>query len=138
MFMEGKIDTRKTKIVSASELLMDQDVEKILLGTYKRPRSISEISDAYGIPLVLCYHKANKLLELGLLKTAETMYTKAGKTIYFYEANIDDAYVFYDNGKLKVRFSIVLQMASDLRNRLKGVAKIEELKVLVHPEGNQL
>lgn len=136
--MEEKIDNRKTKMLNASELLMDQDVEKILLGTYKQSRSIPEMSDACGIPLVVCYRKVSKLVELGLLKTDKTMSTKAGKTINFYEANIDDAFIFYRNGKIKVRFRIVLQMASDLRNRLNYVAKIGELQVLVHPEGNQL
>lgn len=106
------------KMIDATEVLIDSDNEKIILGTYGRARSTVEISQLYGIPIARCFKKVRRLSEMGLLEVDEVRYTPRGEVI-FYRANIQDAYVYYDSGKLKVRFEVVLQMAHGIRRRLE-------------------
>ncbi len=110
---------KNEKLIDATQLLMDQDIEMILLGTYLSSRSISEISERYGIPIAICFRKVKKLSKMGLLEVKEVVHSSNNRKLEYYRANLDNAYVFYDSGKLKVRFKVVLQMANDFRNRYK-------------------
>lgn len=105
--------------IDATNLLMDHDIEKILIGTYDRSRSAIEISELYGIPIATCFKKIRKLKEMGLLMSTDIIYTAKGRKIELYTTNFDNAYVYYEGGKLKVRFEVVLQMTHDLRIRLE-------------------
>ncbi len=111
------------KEIDATKLLMDQDIEKILLGTYKKSKSVQEISEMYGIPIAVCFRKVRKLSNMGLMEVKETIFSSNSKKVDYYTANLDNAYVFYDSGKLKVRFKVVLQMATDFRRRYEEFAE---------------
>ena len=110
------------KIIDATQLLMDKDIEKILISTYQGAKSALEISEAYGIPTATCFRKIKQLRQMGLLEVKETVYTSRNKKVDYYSANLENAYVFYDSGKMKVRFKVVLQMANDFRRRYEQFA----------------
>ena len=110
------------KIIDATQLLMDKDIEKILISTYQGAKSALEISEAYGIPTATCFRKIKQLRSMGLLEVKETVYTSRNKKVDYYSANLENAYVFYDSGKMKVRFKVVLQMANDFRRRYEQFA----------------
>ena len=112
----------KEKIIDATNLLMDQDIEKILIGTYQGSKSAQELSEVYGIPIATCFKKIRQLSNMGLLNVSESVYTSSNKKVDYYSANLENAYVFYDSGKLKVRFKVVLQMANDFRRRYEQFA----------------
>ena len=108
------------KIIDATNLLNDLDVERILIGIYGKARSASELIELYGIPVATCYRKIELLKDLGLISITETVFSPSCKKTEYYTANLDNAYVFYDSGKLKVRFKVVLRMASDFRRRYES------------------
>ncbi len=121
-FIFGKGDNMEEKTIDATQLLMDKDIEKILIGTYQGAKSAHEISEAYGIPVATCFRKIKQLRSMGLLEVKETLYSSNNKKVDYYSANLENAYVFYDSGNLKVRFKVVLQMASDFRRRYEQFA----------------
>lgn len=114
----------QNKVIDASQLLMDQDAERILLGTYKKSRSAVELSEIYGIPIVACFRKIRQLKDMGLLKVERIDYSFRNRKTEYYSASLDNAYVFYDSGRLKVRFKVVLQMANDFRRRYEGFSEV--------------
>jgi len=113
---------KKDNSIDATHLLMDKDIERILLGTYGKSRSALELSELYGIPIATCFRKIKQLRKMGLLEV-NNIYSENGKNIELFSANLDNAYVYYDSGNLKVRFKIVLQMANDFRRRYEQFAE---------------
>jgi predicted ArsR family transcriptional regulator len=118
------ISKHENKIIDATELLMDNDMEKILLGTYEKSKCAPELSEMYGIPTVTCYKKIKMLKKRGLLRVTESVRGSNGRNIEYYTANLENAYVFYDSGRIKVRFTVVLQMADDFRKRFQRATGI--------------
>lgn len=121
---------KNKKQIDATQLLMDPDIENILLGTYGKSRSVQEISQVYGIPIATCFRKVRKLSKMGLLEVKETVYSSNNKVLNYYTANLENAYVFYDGGKLKVRFKVVLQMANDFRRRYEEFAENPSVEIM--------
>ena len=109
-------------MIDATRFMFDNEVERILLGTYKQERSALELSELYGIPIASCYRKIKELKNAGLISTAGSEIGKNGKIVKLYKANLQDAYVFYDNGRMKIRFTTILQMAKDFESRFKTAA----------------
>ncbi len=127
------VEEQENEIIDATKILMDIDNEKILLGTYSQARSAIEINQIYGIPVATCFKKMKALERTGLLKVDEIRYT-GQRPEPIYRANLQNAYVFYDSGKLKVRFEVVLQMASGIRKRLETseISMRENINVGIH------
>jgi len=109
-------------MVDATELLTDMDMEKILLGTYQKSKCAMELSEIHGIPIAACFRKIKALKKKGLLNVTESVRTANGKNVEYYTANLENAYVFYDSGRVKVRFTVILQMAEDFRRRFENRA----------------
>jgi hypothetical protein len=132
-----KNEKHESRTIDASELITDMDMEKILLGTYQKSRSAPELSEVYGIPIAVCFKKIKTLRKMGLLNVTETVRAASGKKMEYYTANLDDAYVFYDSGRVKVRFTVVLQMAQDFRRRFERTASRFETAENYETGGNQ-
>ena len=110
-------------MIDATRFVMDHEAERIILGTYKEERTAAEISEMYGIPIASCYRKINELTKAGLIAVAGYKISSRGKKINIYKAKLEDAYVFYQDGRMKVRFQVILSMAEDFRNRIKNNPK---------------
>ena len=82
--------------------VMDHDVERILLATYKQERSANELSDLYGIPISRCNRKIMEMKNVGLINISETVIDHHGRNMDLYRANLKSAYVSYEGGKLKI------------------------------------
>ena len=117
-------------MIDASKFVMDYEAERVILGTYKEERTAAEISEIYGIPIAACYRKSNELTKAGLIAVSGHKVTSRGKKIKMYKAKLEDAYVFYQDGRMKVRFQVILSMAEDFRNRMKNSPKA------VQPQSN--
>ncbi len=124
-------------MIDATELLMDADMEKILLATYNVPRSASEISEKYGIPIAVCFRKIKTLKHRGLLVIVEKLETGKGKAVERLSANLENAYVFYESGRVKVRFTVVLQMVEDFRMRYERASSAYRNAERIAIESNQ-
>ncbi|MFQ5909627.1 MAG: helix-turn-helix domain-containing protein [Thermoplasmata archaeon] len=107
--------------LEASQLLTDEYTAKILLATFKRKMSAQEISRRYGIPIAACYRKIRALEELGLLECVERILTQKGKRKNLYTSRLKNAYVFFEGGKLRVRFHLTTGVIKDFGGDWTGV-----------------
>ena len=111
-------------MIDATKFVSDIDVEKILLGTYEREMTVRDLSEAYGIPIATCYRKVRALEDTGLLAEAKAYMGMDGKIVKFYRANMEQAFVFYEDGKAKVRFKVILEVAKAFRERYEAHSQI--------------
>ncbi|TET91359.1 MAG: ArsR family transcriptional regulator [Methanomassiliicoccales archaeon] len=92
--------------LEAARLITDEYSSKILLATFKKPRSVVELSSEYGIPIAACYRRLHTLERVGLVKCVEQTSTEMGKRRNLYQSQLEDAHIFLENGELNVRFSL--------------------------------
>ena len=109
-------------MIDATKILEDRNAEKILLNTYRRSKTAKQISDSTGIPLMEVYKKIRELEKIGLMEKEKSIITKSGRQKAVYRSNLEDAYVFFDNGRLRVRFEVVAGMASAFRERYRAAS----------------
>lgn len=116
--------TDSSKLLSpleASQLLTDEYSAKILLATYKRKISAQEISQRYGIPIAACYRKIRILEEVGLIQCVERILTQKGKRKNLYTSCLRNAYIFFENGKLRARFQLATGQVKDFGGDWNGL-----------------
>jgi len=107
--------------LEASQLLTDEYSAKILLATYKRKISAQEISGKYGIPIAACYRKIRTLEEAGLIECVERVLTQKGKRKNLYTSRLKNAYIFFENGKLRDRFQLATGVVKDFGGDWNGL-----------------
>ena len=110
-------------MIDATSFVNYVDVVKILLGAYEKEMSVREMSEAFGIPIATCYRKVRALEDNGLLREASAIMGRDGKILKAYKANMEQAYVYYEQGKLRIRFKVILEMAKDFRERYETLAR---------------
>ena len=111
--------------LEASRLVTDEYSAKILVATFKRPRSAIDLSREYGIPIAACYRRIHALEKAGLVRCTERALTQKGKRISLYMSQLKNAYIFFENGKLRVRFQLATGVTRDFGGDWKAV-EIEE------------
>ncbi|MCK5547844.1 MAG: helix-turn-helix transcriptional regulator [Thermoplasmata archaeon] len=103
--------------IEASQLITDEYSAKILIATFKRKLSAQGLSEKCGIPIAACYRKIRTLIDSGLLEEVDRILTQKGKRKSIYTSRLKSALIFYEGGKLKVRFElntgIVKEFGSD-------------------------
>ncbi len=97
----GRVDLLRT-----SQLLTDEYSVKILVATIRIPKSAQDISDAYDIPIAACYRRIRDLEQEGLLVCTERKLSRQGKRVSYYLSMLKSAYVYFDNGHLRVKFEL--------------------------------
>jgi ribosomal protein S25 len=107
--------------LEASQLLTDEYSAKILLATYKRRISAQEISQRYGIPIAACYRKIRILEEAGLIQCVDRILTQKGKRKNLYTSCLRNAYIFFENGKLRARFQLATGAVRDFGGDWNGL-----------------
>jgi len=101
---EGGI--RRVDLLKTSQLLTDEYSVKILVATIRIPKSAQEISDLYGIPIAACYRRIRDLEEEGLIVCTERKLSRQGKRVSYYLSMLKSAFVYFENGHLKVKFEL--------------------------------
>ena len=103
------VDKQVNKMDSfeASKIVTDEYSAKILIATYTKSMNAIELSRILDIPIAACYRRIHTLEKAGLLKLTERALTRQGKRISMYQSNLKNAYIFLENGKLRVRFELV-------------------------------
>jgi predicted ArsR family transcriptional regulator len=86
--------------------LTDEYSVKILVATIRIPKSAQEISDLYGIPIAACYRRIRELEEEGLIVCTERKLSRQGKRVSYYLSMLKSAFVYFENGHLKVKFEL--------------------------------
>jgi hypothetical protein len=97
----GRVDLLRT-----SQLLTDEYSVKILVATIRVPKSAQDISDAFNIPIAACYRRIRDLEQEGLLICTERKLSRQGKRVSYYLSMLKSAYVYFDNGHLRVKFEL--------------------------------
>lgn len=92
--------------IDASKLITDEYAAKILVATYRRPKSALDLSHRLGIPIAACYRRIHALEKAGFLSCTEKILTQKGKRMGVYLSNLKNAYIFFEEGKIKVRFEL--------------------------------
>jgi hypothetical protein len=93
-------------LLSASQLLTDPYAVKILVATVRVAKCAQDISSQFGIPIAACYRRIRDLEAAGMLVCTERKLTKNGKRVNYYVSMVKSATVFYEEGKLKVKFQM--------------------------------
>ena len=109
--------------VEAAKIITDETSAKILAATYRKPMSAIELSQRYDIPIAACYRRIHLLEELGVLRAVKRVLTQKGKRITIYRSALKNAYIFFEDGQLKVRF----QMANGITEDFGGPWNAEEV-----------
>ena len=92
--------------IEASRMITDEHSVKILIATYKKPKSAVELSRRFGIPITACYRRIHLLEKAGLLVCVDKVLTQKGRRMNIYLSQLKNAYIFFEKGKLRVRFEL--------------------------------
>ncbi len=103
----------KEDLLGKSRLLTDEYAVKILMATVRSPRSAQQISEQFGIPIAACYRRIRDLEVAGLIRCTERRLSRQGKRVCFYQSRIRTAALQYENGRLKVRFTMLDESQND-------------------------
>jgi predicted ArsR family transcriptional regulator len=95
-----------TDVLRVSQLLTDEYSVKILVATVRQPRSAQDIAIKFGIPIAACYRRIKDLEAAGLLVCQERRLSQQGKRVSFYISMLKNAYVFFEDGHLRVKFQL--------------------------------
>ena len=93
-------------LLAASQLLTDPYAVKILVATVRVSKCAQDIAVQFGIPIAACYRRIRDLEGAGLVVCTERKLTKNGKRVNYYVSMVKSAIVFYEEGKLKVKFQM--------------------------------
>ncbi len=93
-------------VLRVSQLLTDEYSVKILVATVRQPRSAQDIAMKFGIPIAACYRRIKDLESAGLLVCQERRLSQQGKRVSYYLSMLKNAYVFFEDGHLRVKFQL--------------------------------
>ena len=111
--------------IEASRLIMDTYAAKILVACSRKPKHALELSAKLNIPIAACYRRIHVLEKAGLLRPVERALTQQGKRIVLYLSQLKNAYIFFEGGKLRVRFQMVTGQIQDSGGEWKEIKLIE-------------
>ena len=97
----------------AMQLMTDEYAVKILVGTMRKPRTAIDLSELFGIPIAACYRKIRLLEEMGLITCIERKLTREGKRISVYQSQLKNAYMSFEDGRMRVRFELANGVVQD-------------------------
>lgn len=97
----------KDDLLGKSRLLTDEYAVQILMATVRSPRSAQQISEQFGIPIAACYRRIRDLEVAKLICCTERRLSRQGKRVCFYQSRVRTAALQYENGRLKVRFTML-------------------------------
>lgn len=91
--------------MSISNLITDKCALEILMSTYKKPKSIQNISSTFGIPIAVGYRRVRQLEKLGFLKCVDKKLTSRGRWYKLYQSQIVNAHFFWRKGNSGLEWS---------------------------------
>ena len=92
--------------VSILNLISNRQVSKILISTYRVPKSVQALSNINDISIAACYRKVHLLEDLGFLRCVESKLNHNGKRVKFYQCQIQNAHFFLEKGKFRARVQL--------------------------------
>lgn len=105
---------------------MDTYAAKILVACARKPKHALELSKRLDIPIAACYRRIHVLEKAKLLKAVDRVLTQQGKRIMLYQSMLKNAYIFFEGGKLRVRFQMVTGQIEDFGGEWKEIKLLPE------------
>jgi hypothetical protein len=105
--------SRNHSSVSILNLISNKQVSKILVSTYKMPKSVQTLSRINDIPIAACYRKVRLLEELGFLRCVESRLNQNGKRVKYFQCQIINAHFFLEKGKFRARIQLSSGIVDD-------------------------
>lgn len=112
--------------IEACRLIMDTYAAKILVACARKPKHALELSKCLDIPIAACYRRIHVLEKAGLLKAVDRALTQQGKRIMLYQSMLKNAYIFFEGGKLRVRFQMISGQIEDFGGEWKEIKLLPE------------
>ena len=112
--------------IEACRLIMDTYAAKILVACARKPKNALELSRRLDIPIAACYRRIHVLEKAGLLRPVDRALTQQGKRIALYQSQLKNAYIFFEGGKLRVRFQMVTGQVEDFGGEWKEIKLLPE------------
>jgi predicted ArsR family transcriptional regulator len=112
--------------IEACRLIMDTYAAKILVACARKPKHALELSRRLDIPIAACYRRIHVLEKAGLLRPVDRALTQQGKRIALYQSQLKNAYIFFEGGKLRVRFQMVTGQVEDFGGEWKEIKLLPE------------
>ena len=97
----------RNDLLDKSRLLTDEYAVKILAATVRSPRNAQQISEQFGIPIAATYRRIRELELAGMIVCTERKLSRQGKRVCYYISRVKTAALQFENGKLKVRFTMM-------------------------------
>ncbi len=95
---------KKEDIEEKLEILADSYAKRILVGCYRKPKPVQELSWKYDIPIAAAYRKVHELEEAGFLEVSKKERSRRGKKVKLYGTTLKRAEIRFENGEFKVEF----------------------------------
>jgi predicted ArsR family transcriptional regulator len=105
---------------------MDTYAAKILVACARKPKHALELSRRLDIPIAACYRRIHVLEKSGLLRPVDRALTQQGKRIALYQSQLKNAYIFFEGGKLRVRFQMITGQVEDFGGEWKEIKLLPE------------
>ncbi|MBA3044996.1 MAG: winged helix-turn-helix domain-containing protein [Candidatus Thermoplasmatota archaeon] len=99
-------ECKEMTAVNMAQVLGDENSRKILIATHLKPKTASEISENYGIPIAICYRRIKTLENMALVQKDEQILTQKGKRRWSYISNIHKLELMYRDGKIAARYEL--------------------------------
>ncbi len=107
--------------IEASKIIADEYAAKILAATYTIPKSAIRLSYDLGIPIAACYRRIRMLEKANLIRCEERVLTQKGKRMSVYVSVLKNAFIFLENGKLRVRFEMKSGCVDDYEGSTEAI-----------------
>jgi hypothetical protein len=99
-------DPKDHSPISILNLISNRQISKILMSTFKVPKSVQTLSRINDIPIAACYRKVRLLEDLGFLRCVETRLNQNGKRVKYFQCQIINAHFFLEKGKFRARIQL--------------------------------
>ena len=99
--------------IKISNLITDRYALEILMYTYKKPKSIQNISSTFGIPIAMCYRRVRQLEKLGFLRCVGKKLNGGRRWYKLYQSQIVSAHIFLEKGKFRARVQLSSGIVDD-------------------------
>ena len=93
-------------VLEAGRLLTDGYALRILAAVSFNSKGAQEVSEEYKIPLAACYRRIKDLEKAGLIVKSGRILNQRGKRVSIYSSMLRSAEMLYDNGHMRVKFSL--------------------------------
>src|SRR2546429_9969756 len=117
----------------ASRLVTDEYSARIRVAPFKKAKPGIDLTREYGIPIGASYRRIHALERAGLIRCTERALTQKGKRISLYMSQLKNAYIFFENGRLRVRFQLATGITKDFGGDWKAVDVIEPILPTPYP-----